>query len=212
MQSCPQLNNQVCLIEGLSRARTSNLRERLPTTGIAPTIHYPYIAELANDKFIKSYVFSRNDHRDCVAEMLSSLANRRSCFVSAVMSLAAAPPSVKAMVLNIHLLSSFSSLRSETSVDNWAQLVAHVFSDLMPGKIVYFNHRDEAGKLADDHRSWSYRSVEDVARDSDRRTQGLEALQKQIPTLKVLNLPMGIPADTELAMVKKFVMQGVPRQ
>lgn len=204
------LSPNITLIEGMSRTRIKNLREELPKARDGQQrILMPYLKNLGNDRELKNSLFGEGEQRDSVAEYMCSLANRRATFIAGVHADKAAPDSIRSLVLNIHLLSSYSALRESSSLDRWADMVALTFLDLMPKRIVFLDHRADNGKLDTTHRTWSYRDENSVGRDNDRRVEALKALHCRIPDLEVITLHAGIPLNIEAEKIYDFATQGL---
>ncbi len=204
------LTPNITLIEGMSRTRIKNLREELPKARDGEQrILMPYLKNLGNDRDLKNSLFGDSQQRDSLAEYMCSLANRRVTFVAGVHSDKAAPDTIRSLVLNIHLLSSFSAIRDGSCAERWADMVTLTFHDLMPKRIVFLDHRKRNGDLDTTHRSWSYRDEESVGRDNDRRIEALEALRARIKGLEILMLPAGGPLNIEADSVYRFATRSL---
>lgn len=181
----------IALLEGLSVARSNTLRRGIVKEN---KIGVPHMGKLAVDRTIKQALFTPGSSRDSRTDILGMLATRR----AAALQVLGSNTRFNGILLRMHLLSSYSSLRDDsTTVDQWLDAVAFAFGDMLPQQIIYLDQRDRHGI----EHSPDDRDLESTRRDNDRRVDALDAMVRRWPRIQTLYVPYGQTPEAELAAV-----------
>lgn len=196
----PERNtNNVTMVEGLSYRRAITLCERATRQRVA----VPRLTRMSKDRDLKEILFpDRSVPRDSVAESMALLANRRSVLTEVLTN---RRDNETPMLLRMHLLSSYSSLRDDNlSVHDWLKMVELTFGGILPNKIIMLDHRTVRGNMDMGQADNATRDRGYVERDCRRRYDALRVLREHFGTV-VLNIPAGTASPDEYRRSINFI-------